>query len=76
MVAMFAGTVTAFVGAGVWGVESGWTWLEDVRGWPAIAILLASLPFLISGATGVLTPARSALALGAIGVVIAPMSAM
>jgi hypothetical protein len=76
MVAMFVGTVAAVVGAGVWGVESGWTWLDDFRGWPAIAILLASLPFLVAGATGALTPDKSALALGAIGVVIAPMYAM
>lgn len=76
LVALFAGTVTAAMGAGVWAIEAGWSWLDDLVWWPAIAILVAAVPFLVAGARGVLTPRTAAMTIGAVGAVVAPMFAM
>lgn len=76
LVALFAGTVTAILGAGVWAIESGATWLEDFTPWPGIAILIVSLPFLVAGAQGMLMPRTAAMTIGAVGAVLAPLFTM
>ncbi len=76
LVALFAGTVTAILGAGVWAVESGATWLEDFTPWRGIAILIVSLPFLVAGAQGMLMPRTAAMTIGAVGAVFAPLLTM
>jgi hypothetical protein len=76
LLALFAGTATAAVGAGVWAVEAGWSWLDDLVWWPAIAVLVAAVPFLVAGARGMLTPRPAAMTIGAAGAVYAPMLAM
>ena len=76
LVAMFAGTLTAVFGAGFWAIDAGWSWLEDRGQLPGVVILLVSLAFLLAGTRDVLKPRTSAMTLGAVGMVFAPLFAM
>ena len=76
LIALFAGTVTAAIGAGVWAIEAGWGRLDDLVWWPAVAVLVAAVPFLVAGAQGVLRPRTAAMTIAAVGAVYAPTVAM
>ena len=76
LVALFLGAVTAVLGAGAWAIDAGWTWLEDLTPWRGIAILIVSVAFLVAGLRGALTPRISAITIGAVGAVVAPMFSM
>ena len=76
LVAMFVGSVTAVLGAWAWAVDAGWTWLEDKTAWNGVAILVVSLLYLLAGVRDVLRPRMTAMTLGAVGMVVAPLFAM
>jgi hypothetical protein len=76
LVAMFLGSVTAVLGAGVWATDAGWTWVDDFTPWRGIAILIVSVSFLVAGLRGALTPRISAITIGSVGAVVAPMFSM
>ena len=57
-------------------MDAGWTWLEDNTAWNGVAILVVSLLFLLAGVRDSLKPRTAAMALGAVGMVVAPLFAM
>lgn len=73
--ALYAATLTAIGGAGVWAIREGWTWLDQHPAWFGTAMVLLSAAWIAAGAAGILEPKWAALTIGAIGAVFAPQTA-